>query len=375
MIHARSPYYFSLAAATSTWASVELELYIYTGTSEATGAGSQPATATVVLKAPLIDHDGNGTGEVHIDISPYCLDQMKRTVRADTGSITNENGIWVDWRHRLVNAAGAPGAWSSFTYSAAVPGWITIEEGKNYTGDISSNPENRMMITRGGTMYYPVEANQNFYIPFDDFDYGAATVPFYKWNGTTRTTIPTTLDNAINISTLISYVEVDPDVTTPDTIEIQAGDGGAGFITMFKVAPIDLRGRDLYKVFFINKWGAIQTMWFFGRADRTLNTTGQTFQRTNLESDGTIDAKTHKKKKYFVNGRENITLNSWWQTENNNPWFKELFLSEDIWIRLPGDATPTPVNIVSTSFQEKTQRWDKMINYTIEFEFSSNYMQ
>jgi hypothetical protein len=63
------------------------------------------------------------------------------------------------------------------------------------------------------------------------------------------------------------------------------------------------------------------------------------------------------------NANESLTLNSGFYPENNNDVFKELLLSEYVWIDY--DSNEIPCNIASSSISYKTSRNDKLINYTL----------
>ena len=71
-----------------------------------------------------------------------------------------------------------------------------------------------------------------------------------------------------------------------------------------------------------------------------------------------------------VQGRTKLKLNSGFVLEENKEGFRQLYLSERIWI-LEG-TTLTPVNISSKSIDYKTRENEKLINYEIEVEYSYN---
>lgn len=122
-----------------------------------------------------------------------------------------------------------------------------------------------------------------------------------------------------------------------------------------KYAPVDIA--------FQNKEGALQVFTFFkARKDST------TIKSENYESSRPIGS--HQFVKFNVNSKSKFTVNSGFITEDKNSTVKELLLSERVWI-LDG-AAAVPVNVSTTSFEQKTRVNDKLINYAIEFEYAYN---
>jgi len=78
----------------------------------------------------------------------------------------------------------------------------------------------------------------------------------------------------------------------------------------------------------------------------------------------------HQYKKYNIQGRSSFKVNSGFVEETNNEAFKQLFLSERIWV-LENDAF-IPINLKSKSIEYKTQQKDKLINYELDFEYAFN---
>jgi hypothetical protein len=73
------------------------------------------------------------------------------------------------------------------------------------------------------------------------------------------------------------------------------------------------------------------------------------------------------------NANETLTLNSGFYPENNNDVFKQLLLSDYVWIDY--ESNEIPCNIASSSISYKTSRNDKLINYTLDIEFASDTIQ
>ena len=61
-------------------------------------------------------------------------------------------------------------------------------------------------------------------------------------------------------------------------------------------------------------------------------------------------------------------MNTGFVKEDMNQTIEELYFSENVWIRYEGKTLP--VIPTSKSLQYKTSLNDKLINYTIDFEFA-----
>ena len=135
------------------------------------------------------------------------------------------------------------------------------------------------------------------------------------------------------------------------------------------------------KVLFLNKWGAIQELWFQTKTVDTLNTTQEKYQRSTVtfatNNTATLDTKEHSIKTYNKQGKGKIRLSSGYYPEFTNEWFEELLLSEYVWIRKKNYAQvekTIPVKVVTSSFTRKTQLNDRLIEYTIDFEEAFDYI-
>lgn len=119
-------------------------------------------------------------------------------------------------------------------------------------------------------------------------------------------------------------------------------------------------------IFFINKEGAQQSLTFFKERTDDMSITSSEYQSdTGQPYNGN-----HQYKRYNIQGRTSFKVNSGFIEESNNEAFKQLFLSELIWV-LENDRM-IPINMKGKSITYKTQRKDKLISYEINFEYAFN---
>ena len=73
---------------------------------------------------------------------------------------------------------------------------------------------------------------------------------------------------------------------------------------------------------------------------------------------------------FNVNGKEKIVLNSGFVEEEMNEAFRQLLLSEEVTLYDYKENKTYNVNLGTSELQYKQHINDKLINYTIEFEFA-----
>ena len=159
----------------------------------------------------------------------------------------------------------------------------------------------------------------------------------------------------------VKYMYVDVTETTLDTyIEIvyNGVTTTLNIIDECKYTPID--------IFFLNKHGAEQVLTFFKDKTDSLKIKDETF-----ESDrGQPSTGAHQFVRYNVQGRGSFKVHSGFVDEDLNETFRQLLLSSAIWSY--DGSTFTPLNIKTSSFEDKTRQRERLISYEIEFELSYN---
>jgi len=136
---------------------------------------------------------------------------------------------------------------------------------------------------------------------------------------------------------------------------------------------------DGHKVTFVNKFGALQDIWFFLKSVNTTNKKSENYQRNIISLTGTYSVNSHTKQVYNTIANTNITLSSGFYPEWANQWFEQLLLSEQIWMTRPVPTNPSssevvPVNVKKNSITKKTVLNNKLIQYTFDFDMSFDYI-
>ena len=134
-----------------------------------------------------------------------------------------------------------------------------------------------------------------------------------------------------------------------------------------------------HKITFVNKFGALQDIWFFLKSVNTTNKKQEQFQRNIITSTGSYNVNTHTKQDYNTVANTSISLSSGYYPEWANQWFEQLLLSEQVWLTRtdPFDSSDTqvvPVNVKKNSIAKKTVLNNKLIEYTFDFDMSFDYI-
>lgn len=124
-----------------------------------------------------------------------------------------------------------------------------------------------------------------------------------------------------------------------------------------------------HKVTFVNKYGAFQDLYFFKKSIESFDVVSESY-KSNTINRSTVSYSTAAAQKQItnVNATTKLTLNTGFIKENMNATIEELMISENIYIRYEGKTLP--ILPLTKSMTHKTHLNDKMINYTLEFEFA-----
>ena len=140
----------------------------------------------------------------------------------------------------------------------------------------------------------------------------------------------------------------------------------SGVKETYEVKNIEESKHTPYKVTFVNKFGVLQDLWFFKRSNLSMNTQKESYKKS-MVSGGTYSINRGQDTVFNKNATQTLSLNTGFYPEEYNEVFRQLYLSENIWIGFEGKTLP--VTIKSQSFNYKTRLNDKLINYTIDIEF------
>ena len=168
--------------------------------------------------------------------------------------------------------------------------------------------------------------------------------------------VPDTLDS----NEMVQYLWVEgSDMPTDEYVEVIYN---GETITLYLTDECRYTPKDIV---FQNKEGAMQVLTFFKASKDSISVTNEVFESDRGQpSDGN-----HQFVKYNVNSKSKFTVNSGFVDEDLNDTFKQLLISERVWLY---DGIFTPLNVSNKQLEYKTRQNDRLINYEIEFEFAFN---
>lgn len=157
--------------------------------------------------------------------------------------------------------------------------------------------------------------------------------------------------------------------TTPTGVDVE-----------IPVEEIDECKYPAYKVTFLNKFGALQDLWFFKKRTDEFSTQRENYNRTLLTTSSTgvdFNRFSHSNSLLDITTEESFKMNTGFVSEDHNEVIKQLMSTEYAWVHEPtlGTTEPVPIAPKTSSFTSKTELNDKLINFTVEFEYANSYIQ
>ena len=314
---------------------VEVDLYIWEGL-----IGNQPTVPQYEINKARIDTHNNIT----LEIGELVRDYLELSFNDDYVSETRWVRAVVEYYDESDNY---------YTYSNPEVFTYIATDGYGYFED-GTNPE----LSR-----HALISSNNIYLP----ESTAGKLPIFA-EGVGKVTIDsvdTEITDNGNTNQKIQYVTIPADSST---IQVYDTDDS----TLLKTITVTNLCEPKYtplKITFANKYGAFQDLYFFKRTSETTNVTDETFKRNTIaNATSTYQTYEGQRQRYNVNSQTSLSMNTGFVKEDMNQTIEELFFSENVWIRYEGKTLP--VIPASKSLQYKTVLNDKLINYTVNFEFA-----
>ena len=359
-INVRSPYYVYYNE--SNLESAILSLWIYKGMQ----GTLRPVIPTYVLNANAVNFT------VNFEIAELVRDYMDYNAEDYETEI-----VWVDYQIRKVVAGTSTEL--PIVLNRGFYGYGYFEEGVNPQNNNGVLQSNKTIVKLGDApAILPIDTSKVFRVDYYHNNKEVYSETFTPTNlsatqikyisntvsGADEFKDRVNLDFGIFEGSICLDAFLDSHTTFPvDTIYINSYDG----VDLIKVENITECKYEPYKLSFINKFGALQDVWFFKRSNKQLSTKKEDFKRNTLIGNSyAIDR--HQQKNLYKMGNEKMDLNTGFYPEEYNEVFKEMQLSEDCWIEIKDKVLP--VNISDSSFSYKTSLNDKLINYNIKIDFA-----
>ena len=362
-INVRSPYYVSTSVTNLT--SCILDLYIYQGQQQ----NDRPSSPTYTIESTAV-----------VNMSSFEISELVRDYFGNyfDGDYSSGN-LWVDYQltQFISGAAQTP---QTIVELTAFYGYGYFEDGYNPQNNDLVLQTNRTILKLADTpAVFPLYQNQNSTVAFllngevvksftNTADINSGNQIKYISNGVNGADMFEDRviqgNDTFESNVCLTAFEDEFALLAVDEIRVSDADGS---LTTIKVQDIEECKYQPYKLTFVNKYGALQSIWFFKRTNEVLTTKTEKFKR-NIMQGVYYDTSRHQQKILTKNGNEKLTLNTGFYPEEYNEVFKQMQLSEDCWIEI--NSQTLPINVSSSSLNYKTHLNDKLINYTIEVDFA-----
>ena len=370
-ILARSPYWINATATDLIYAT--LELWVYKGEVVV----DRPSTPNFIINATVTDTPNN----VYWDISDLVKDFIDTKY---VGTSSDNGAVWVDYRITTIDASGATtGSIQTGDYS--VYGYSYYPEGYNATSlsgclmdndiiyklvdnDVSIPVDRKLLESisffNGDELVHSVVNNPSSYDESSDIidyigldDYDSFQQRIYSQGGTFET------------NKCIEEFLADFEIYPITQVRVSSTDASVP-LRVINVESIEECKYTPYKLIFRNKLGANQELWFFKSSRLSMQVEREKYQGNTIANYRAGNISSHRGVNFATMAKETLTINSGFVPEEFNEVFKQLMLSEQVWIEYKQQVLP--INISNQNIDYKTSLNNKLINYTIDVEFSFN---
>jgi len=371
IIRTRSPFFIRTPQeSNSNLNYFQAVVTIHGGTSGSTTICDDLYATFTFRKKPLPNETS-----VTFEISEIVNDHIIQTYDGTLSNSALTQSIWVDVVTSARQSNGTIIGSTTSTSYLAQEGFNKFKEGVNYTTEA--------LVMLSGS-YYEYHKGSTLSLPINKEK--VASVSF-KFNGSIITTINFT-DNG-NQNQKIAYASVSTSSQQYD--EVLIVDVSENQTTII-LQEIEECKYPVQKITFLNRWGALQDLFFHKKSTNSLEASRENFNRSifkarsvSLEDPeegedcqetvtfNTYSTTAHAKKVHNANGTESVVLNSGFVDERMNVYFEELMVSEYMWLTDDSNVI-YPVCITDSNFTKKTSLNDRLINYTMNFEKAFDFV-
>jgi len=368
-INLRSPYYISTSITDTSYATLDITIW--------SGSVTSPPASQYSLRKSVV----GSSVIVLFEISELVRDYLDITFDGDyTGQ-----SVWVKTVHTVYNSSG--GVLLSSTYTdTAFDGYWYFEESQTATpSTFISNRE--LFVLEDNTFRIPIyTSNSPTVVFYKDGEVIASETFSSSTDSVNQIKYVSIYGNSVNWDTFQERVtgEFPPADYEPnaclqsffDNYSIGAVDkitvSDSSGIETIKVNVIEECKYEPKKVTFINKFGALQDMYFFKKAVEQMTIEKESYKSNIISAYGQYGTSSHVNRDFNVVGKESITLSSGFLSEEYNEVFKQMMLSEKVWVTniLETGEQVLPINVKTSDITYKTSLNNKLVEYTIEFDKS-----
>lgn len=348
IINTRSPHFLSVSDTDLATATLDIEIYTGNETTGYSGTPQYSLSKKIILN----------TTKISFEISELIRDYLDITFEGDYESSAEQFCKWVRTTLTAFDGNGIQLS-QAISTDLAFESYGYFEDGANYSfeyeGLLMSNSE--MFIESGDEIKIPIQTDRTVTVRFYDSD-----------NGLLNTETFSLSDQSQDKVVYASYTD---DQAAKATIQY-TGDAGSETSTI-KITQLSECKFTPYKTTFINKFGVLQDLYFFKKSVEKMTTKRESYKANILASNNTYNTYNHTKRDFNIEANESVSLSSGFVNESYNEVFKQMMLSEKVWITNANNQV-YPINIKTSNITYKTSVNDRLVEYTIEFDNSYNVL-
>ena len=388
IINTRSPFYIKVYHA--SLATAKLQLYIYEGVKDTT-----PDAAD--LKYTIEKAELEGNNYVVFEISELVRDYIDTKYDGEYDSYA----VWVNPVITAADEFGIPISSPTVTPSNYSDQFIATEGYGYFEEDINPDFDKGIMMSPA-TIYRVNDRSINIPVSAEttnsvSFMLNGEEV-FSKSISYANPSLPTTseviqyiasdndsqadsykervfeADGVFEDNSLLEAFQDKVDIGEIDEVYVNYTKDSESHTHVLKVKTFDCSKYEPIKVTFVNKYGALQDLYFTRRSNESVNIKSEDYKASVMDfANFSYDTSSHQMRTLNLMGNQSITLNTDFIDESCNEHIKQLMLSEQIWMtRLTDEEKIVPLKLKSNSLQLKKRVNDKLIQYTMEFDVAAD---
>lgn len=373
-LNSRNPFYLTRTDAIPGFIlTAQCKVWIWSG-HETTGKPSSPnyTIDKVGLTAT--------STEIVFEISQLIRDEFDHNRDAyEDGLSTFKDTLWVEVL-MTSTGTGIGGGADSFIY-LAVDGYGYFEDGVNYGGDtfftsVINNPIDK--VIKLGVFAYNVDEvkyyNGTELVETDDLSTAVSSSESFDknqyltliQNAEDRFEARVLADGGTYIVNTCFNEFSESEDSTIDTIELIKNSNVLETIIVNNISEC----RYTYNTIkFYDKNGLLQQIYMFKLSKEKIAVKKKSYNSVLggvISGAYTYNTEKHQVRDYDITAVESITLNSGFVGEEQEDVFRQIMLSEFVWV------DDKPVSVDTSSLNYKKHVNDKLINYSLDFKHSNN---
>lgn len=372
-INLRSPYYIGTSIATTAYATLDISIW--------QGSSATPVAAQYNLSKNVLA----GSIDVFFEISELVRDYLEITFDGDYTSQV----VWVKTVQTVFNAAN--------TVLATIPITQFAFDSYSYFEEPTFNVEINPLLISNRTIFcladnyvrIPIQTKNNPDVTFLKNGDIVSSFSFTESLLTSEKIKYVTVNGMVNFSSYADRVFTDGGILETSQCltdffnEFEVGEAdevlitnNLGLVQKVIIKNLNECKYEPKKFTFVNKFGALQDIYFFKKQVNKMNVTKESYNANVLNSFGQYNISNHTKRDFNIKAKESFTFSSGYLNEEYNEVFKQMMLSEKVFITniTETEEQVLPINIITSNITFKTSLNDRLVEYTIEFENSYNVL-